>query len=141
MMNKKNKDLGEIKRKWTSDISIKFIPVIIQANTGWCGAYNTITGEIELGSTENEVVRIIFHEMMHKYLFERESLETCYMWDNTAVDIQTYLFGEQKDAPYVWTIPAKKVETVIHRHKTLKEKGLEKEEIIVSKVIIKKESI
>lgn len=110
------------------ELIIKTMPEEMQVCTGWNGAYNLVTGEIEIGSSEIYTPVVLWHEIMHKILFENYSLEAGVMWDRIAKKIEHHLFGKIDDLPFVFTLPPKRVKTEMPKHRTLKEKGLAKEE-------------
>ncbi len=103
--NHQNKEaiVGKVARKY-KPANIKTLDKVIQANTGYSGAYNMCTGEIEIGATEEDICILLWHENMHKFFFENYSLETCVMWDGIADSVQEFLFGET-GLPYVYTVP------------------------------------
>ena len=74
--------------------------------------YDMIDGGIELGCEEKYVAQAIWHESIHKLLFEDFFLEANYMWDNIADDISEFLFNsEMPEKPYVCTLPAFKAKS------------------------------
>jgi len=69
--------------------------------------YDMIDGFIELGCEEKFVATAIWHEQIHKILFEKFFLEANFMWDNIADDLAVFLFNSSiPDKPYVSTLPA-----------------------------------
>jgi hypothetical protein len=109
---------------------VKTLAAQAQVSMNWKGAYDLVSGAIEVGSTERETPSVIWHEFMHKELFEKESLEAGYSWDNIAYKLERYLFNTGGDPAFVWTQPPKGARTTEHKHKTLAEKGLEREDNI-----------
>lgn len=106
---------------------IKTIPAGEQVVTGRKGFYDIESGEIGIGSTCEECPKLIFHETVHKTLFEQVSFEACTMFDNIADNVEKHLFGQSLwggSPPYAMTLPPKKAATVPHKHLTLGEKGI-----------------
>ena len=113
------------KRKESTPI-IKPLPAIEQIQRHFIGAFTPETGEIELGSHEKDTTTVLWHEMMHKYLFEHHSLEAGHMWDNIAKEIEQHIFNKSLWAnmrPFAFSVE-KFAKSEPHKHKTLKEKGI-----------------
>lgn len=72
----------------------------------WCGAYDFVNDAIYLGCDEKHTPTIIWHEIIHKYLFENIDFETCMAWENIADELQKYLFNlDVQNQPYVFSRP------------------------------------
>ena len=68
---------------------------------------------IELGCDELHTPAMLWHEFIHKFLFEDFDLESCRMWDNIADDLQKYLFNlDIQDRPYIYTAPTARAKSV-----------------------------
>jgi len=111
-------------KKRKNELIIKTLPGILQVMRQWVGAYDMNTGHIEIGSTEKETSSTLWHEQLHKYFFEKESLEAGVMWDNIASDIEQWLNLNPATIPHAMTLPPKKAISNPHKHKTLEEKGI-----------------
>lgn len=86
--------------------SIRTLGKRTQVIRNFCGAYDMAEGYIELGCDEEHCPTIIWHETIHKLLFEGVSLESTFMWDNIANEIQYYLFNVRiQDEPYIYSQP------------------------------------
>jgi hypothetical protein len=119
--------LGEVfvkARKRKEEQKVKILNALAQVQMCWSGAYDLRDGSIHLGCTEKDTPRVLAHEFMHKFLFENKSLEAGIMWDNISEAIELFIHGKMAEPPYVLTTPSKKVKSLPHIHKTLKEKGL-----------------
>ncbi len=110
-----------------NNLIIKPLPEIFQVMRYWRGAYDMATGAIEIGSTEKDTSSTLWHEFIHKYLFEKNSFESSKMWDNIADEVHDFLFDKNSltDNPYIFTQPPKKAKSFENVHKTLKEKEKE----------------
>lgn len=95
-------------KKRKNELIIKTLPEILQVARNWAGAYDMNSGIIEVGSTEKETPTLLWHEQLHKYLFEKESLESGIMWDNIANAIEEYIELPPITIPYTFTLPVKK---------------------------------
>jgi len=95
-------------KKRKSELIIKTLPEILQVMRQWVGAYDMNTGHIEIGSTEKETSSTLWHEQLHKYFWEKESLEAGVMWDNIASDIEQWLNLNPATMPHAWTTAAKR---------------------------------
>lgn len=69
-----------------------------EQSTGWSGAYDFLTGEIFIGSTEKDVANVLEHEHVHKLLHEKYDLESAYLWDRIAEELGV----GAKEPPYTW---------------------------------------
>jgi len=85
-----------------------------QVIRNFCAAYDMEDGYIELGCDFNHTAVLIWHEVMHKLLFEQFDLESCIMWDNIAVDLQLYLFNidTQESRPYIYQAPTARAKSL-----------------------------
>lgn len=93
-----------MKRK--KEHSIKTLNKKTQVIRNFCGAYDMLEGHIELGCDEEHCATIIWHEVIHKVLFEQFSLESTRLWDNIADDLQCYLFNIcPQNHPYIFSQP------------------------------------
>ena len=94
------------RKKNFSDIKIKTLDKRTQVIYNWCGAYDMIDGSIHIGCDEDHITSIIWHEIMHKILFEQISMESNKFWDNIADEIQYFIFNiTPQDMPYIFTSP------------------------------------
>lgn len=78
-----------------------------------CAAYDMGDGYIELGCDYEHTAPSIWHEVIHKYLFENCDLESCILWDNIADELQKYLFDiEVQDRPHIYKAPTARAKSV-----------------------------
>ena len=84
-----------------------------QVVRNFCAAYDMEDGYIELGCDFDHTAVLIWHEVVHKILFEQFNLESCVMWDNIADDLQLYLFNvDVQDKPYIYEAPTARAKSV-----------------------------
>jgi hypothetical protein len=97
---KKNQDIQTLSKK-------------TQVIYNWCGAYDMGTGTIMIGSDESHTPTILWHESVHKVLYEYHDLESCYMWDNISDKLQLYLFNIEKQIrPYIYQSPTSRAKPI-----------------------------
>jgi hypothetical protein len=79
----------------------------------FCGAYDMAEGFIELGCDYEHTSTMLWHEVIHKVLFENFDLESCRMWDNIAAELQIYLFNiDHPDRPYIYKSPTARAKSI-----------------------------
>lgn len=84
------------------ELIIKILPKYWQKDIQ--GLYNIPTGEIKIGTHEETTVPVIFHETMHKLLFEgmdfsqeldyTAGFKAAVQWDNIAKELEKWLFDD-----------------------------------------------
>ena len=95
------------------DSVIKTLKKKTQVIRNWCGSYDMSDGHLSLGCDEEHTAVLIWHEIIHKILFEQFYLEACVMWDNISDELQYYLFNINKpDLPWVWSTPPSKAKSM-----------------------------
>jgi len=100
-------DLVKAKKR-KNELVIKTLPEILQVMRRWVGSYDMNTGHIEIGSLERETASTLWHEQLHKLLWEKESLESGIMWDNIASAIEDWIGLNPATIPYALTLPTKR---------------------------------
>lgn len=99
---------------YKSKLKIRTLNKRTQVIRNFCAAYDMEDGYIELGCDFNHTAVLIWHEVMHKLLFEQFDLESGVMWDNIVVDLQLYLFNIdiQESQPYIYQLPTARAKSL-----------------------------
>lgn len=96
-----------------SKVIVRTLNKRTQVVYNFCGTYDMLDGFIELGCDELHVPTILWHETIHKILFEQHDLESTRMWDNIADELQYYLFNiSVQDKPYIYSQPPIKAKEI-----------------------------
>ena len=84
-------------------LRLKIHPKEKNQYTGWGvqGYFRPATGDIFLGTFEDVTEEVLWHEQMHKILYELLDLENPFkvtvQWDNISKDLEKFLFGMDFD--------------------------------------------